>query len=289
MIAVLKHELSSHFKGLSGYVFGAFLLAIMGLYVTEYHLLGLYVEFEKIVEAISNYVFLLVIPILTMRVLSEERRQKTDQLLYSLPISMTDVVLGKYLAMLVVFFVPMTLISLYPVVLSSYGIVNLKMAYCAIIMFYLLGAALIAMGTFVSAMTENQVASAGLCFVVMLVNLLLSPIATLIPSTAVASMVAIAVLMLVLAFLVYQLTKNTTVALVIAVVLEAATLIVYLIKSSLFENLVPSILQKLSLYQHLDNVSSGKFDVAGVVYYISVIGVFLFLTVQTMEKRRWSE
>ncbi|MBQ8796858.1 MAG: ABC transporter permease subunit [Oscillospiraceae bacterium] len=289
MIAVFKHELSSHFKGLSGYVFGAFLLAVMGLYVTDYHLLGLNVKFEEIVTAISYYAFLLAIPILTMRVLSEERRQKTDQLLYSLPISMTDVVLGKYLAMLVVFLIPVALMSLYPLVLSSYGEVNLKMAYCAIFTFYLLGASLIAMGTFVSTMTENQVASAGLCFIVMLVNLLLSPIASLFPSTAVASMVAIAVFVLLLAFLAYQLTKNATVALVIAVVLEAATLIAYMIKSSLFENLVPGILQKLSLYQHLANVSNGKFDIASVVYYISVIGVFLFLTVQTMEKRRWSE
>ena len=94
---------------------------------------------------------------------------------------------------------------------------------------------------------------------------------------------------LLVAFLIYQFTKNATVALAVASVLEAATLIAYLVKSSLFENLVPTILQNLSLYQHLGNVSSGKFDIVGEVYYISVIGVFLFMTVQTMEKRRWSE
>ena len=288
MIAIFKHELSSHFKGLSGYVFGAFLLAVMGLYVTDNHLLSMSVDFERVVTGIS-FIFLIIIPILTMRVLSEERRQKTDQLLYSLPISMTDVVVGKYLAMLVVFLIPVVIISLYPLILSSYGQVNLKMAYGSLGMFFLLGASLIAMGTYVSAMTESQVASAGLCFVVMLVNYLLSPIASLLPSTTVASLVAITVFVLLVAFLIYQFTKNATVALAVAAVLEAATLIAYLVKSSLFENLVPTILQNLSLYQHLGNVSSGKFDIVGVVYYISVIGVFLFMTVQTMEKRRWSE
>lgn len=288
MTAIFKHELSSHFKGLSGYVFGAFLLLFVGIYTLVYNLSYYSVSFEPVLGGIS-FIFMVIVPILTMRVLAEERRQKTDQLLYSLPISMTDVVLGKYLAMLAVFLIPVAIVSLYPLVLSSYGDVNLKMAYCAIGTFFLLGASLIAMGTFVSAMTESQATSAGMCFVVMLLNYFIADFAQFVPASAVASLIALSVMVLLVAFLVRQLTKNTTLALAIAAVLEGAVLVTYLIKSALFENLFPNLLKGLSLYQRFYNVLYGEFDIAGVVYYLSVIGVFLFLTVQTMEKRRWSE
>ena len=288
MSAIFKHELSSYFKGMTAYVFGAFLLLVTGLYVADAHLVANSVHFEAVLSAVS-FTFMLLVPILTMRVLSEERRQKTDQLLYSLPISMTDVVLGKYLAMLVTFLLPVAIISLYPLVLSSYGEVNLRLAYSGIGTFFLLGAALIAMGTFVSVLTETQVASAGLCFVVMLANFFLSGIAALIPTTAVASLVALTVVVLVIAFITWQLTKNTTMALAVATVLMGITLAVYLMKKSLLVGLVPNVLNELSLYQRFYNVLSGEFDIGSIVYYLSVIGIFLFLTVQSMEKRRWSE
>ena len=288
MIAVFKHELSSHFKGLTGYVFGGFLLLFVGIYTLVYNLSYYSVSFEPVLGGIS-FIFMVIVPILTMRVLAEERRQKTDQLLYSLPISMTDVVLGKYLAMLVVFLIPLVIVSLYPLVLSSYGQMNLTMAYSAIGTFFLLGAALIAMGTFVSSMTESQATSAGMCFVVMLLNYFVADFAGFVPASAVASLVAISLLALLAAFLVWQLTKNTTLALAVAAVLEGITLVIYLLKDAWFENLFPNLLKQLSLYQRFYNVLYGEFDVAGLVYYLSVIGVFLFLTVQTMEKRRWSE
>lgn len=288
MIAVFKHELSSHFKGLSGYVFGAFLLLFVGIYTLVYNLSYYSVSFEPVLGGIS-FIFMIIVPILTMRVLAEERRQKTDQLLYSLPISMTDVVVGKYLAMLVVFLIPVAVISLYPLVLSSYGEVNLKMAYCAIFSFFLLGAALIAMGTFVSAMTESQATSAGMCFVVMLLNYFVADFAQFVPASSAASLIAITVIVLLIAFIIRQLTKNTTLALLVAIALIVSAVVVFFVKASLFENLFPNLLKQLSLFQRFYNVLYGEFDLTGVVYFLSVIGVFLFLSVQTMEKRRWSE
>lgn len=288
MIAVFKHELSSHFKGLSGYVFGAFLLLFVGIYTLVYNLSYYSVSFEPVLGGIS-FIFMIIVPILTMRVLAEERRQKTDQLLYSLPISMTDVVVGKYLAMLVVFLIPVAVISLYPLVLSSYGEVNLKMAYCAIFSFFLLGAALIAMGTFVSAMTESQATSAGMCFVVMLLNYFVADFAQFVPASSAASLIAITVIVLLIAFIIRQLTKNTTLALLVAIALIVSAVVVFFVKASLFENLFPNLMKQLSLFQRFYNVLYGEFDLTGVVYFLSVIGVFLFLSVQTMEKRRWSE
>lgn len=288
MRAIFKHELSSHFTGLSGYVFGAFLLLFTGIYVLSYNLSMLYVNFEYVLGGMS-FVFMVIVPILTMRVLAEERRQKTDQLLYSLPISMTEVVLGKYLAMLVVFAIPMAIIALYPLVLSSYGDVYFPMVYSAVGGFFLLGASLIAMGTFVSSVTESQAVSAGLCFVVMLINYFLADLGSLISATAVASLIAVTLLVILVAVIVWLLTKNTTVALAAAVVGEGATLAVYLADSSLFEGLVPNALKALSLYQRFYDLLDGVLNLGSIIYYISVIGVLLFLSVQSMEKRRWSE
>lgn len=288
MSAIFKHELSSHFKGMTAYVFGAFMMLFIGIYTVVYNLTYRTVSFEPVLGGIS-FIFMIIVPILTMRVLAEERRQKTDQLLYSLPVSMTDVVLGKYLAMLVTFLLPVAIISLYPLVLSSYGEVNLLWAYCGIGTFFLLGASLIAMGTFVSALTESQATSAGMCFVVMLFNYFLADFAQYIPTTAVASLIAVSLLVLVVAFVARQLTKNTTLALIVAIVLEGATLAAYVIKASLFENLVPNLLKQMSVYQRFYDVLYGELNVGSIVYYLSVIGIFLFLTVQSMEKRRWSE
>ncbi len=89
MKAVLRHELSSCFTNLSGYVFGAFLLLFAGIYTMVYNLQSATTNFEYVLGSMS-FVFLIIVPILTMRVLAEERRQKTDQLLYSLPLSMTQ-------------------------------------------------------------------------------------------------------------------------------------------------------------------------------------------------------
>ena len=288
MIAIFKHELSSHFKGMSGYVFGAFLLLFTGIYTLVYNLNYYSVSFEPVLGGIS-FIFMIIVPILTMRVLAEERRQKTDQLLYSLPITMTEVILGKYLAMLVVFLLPMAIISFYPLVLSSFGPMNLKMAYCAIVGFFLLGAALIAMGTLVSAMTESQSTSAGMCFVVMLLNYFIADFAAFIPSSAVASLVALAAVVLGLGALIWKLTKHTVAALATSAVLLGGTLAVYIVKPTLYEGLFSTFLGKLSLYQRYYNILYGEFDIAIVVYYLSVIVIFLFLSIQTLEKRRWSE
>jgi len=288
MRAIFKHELSSHFTGLTGYVFGAFLLLFTGIFTLAVNLVRYSVTFEYVFSGMS-FIFLIIVPVLTMRALSEERRQKTDQLLYSLPISMTDVVVGKYLAMLVVFAVPMLIICLYPLVLSSFGPVNLLKSYSAIAGFFCIGAALIAMGTFVSSVTENQATSAGLCFVVMLINYYVGDLANFVSSTPAASLLAVSLAVILVAIIIWRLTKNVTVALGAAVVLEGATLAAYLTDSTLFEGLFPNFMKTVSLYNRFNSLLMGSLDITTFVYYISVTVLMLFLSVQAMEKRRWSE
>ncbi len=288
MNAIFRHELSSHFTSLTAYVFGAFLLLFAGIYTMVMNLSNLVTNFEYVLGNMS-FIFLVTIPILTMRVIAEERRQKTDQLLYSLPISMTEVIMGKYAAMLVMLLIPTGIMSIYPLILRSFGNVHLPTAYGAIVGFFFLGAALIAIGLFISSITESQAVAAGLCFIVMLINYYISSLASFIAATSFTSYAAFAVLILIFAVIVRLMTKNNIISFLLCAVMEGILLAAYLLNGTAFEGLFPSIMEELSLFDRFYTFVDGVFDLNAVVYFVTVIGLFLFLTVQSMEKRRWSE
>ncbi len=288
MKAMFRHEVSSYFSGVTGYVFGAFLLLFTGIYTMAYNLKMGISNFEYVLGGMG-FVFLVAVPILTMRVLAEERKQKTDQLLYSLPLSMTEVVLGKYSALLVMLLLPVGIACLYPLVLSIFGNVYLPAAYSAIIGFFLLGAALISIGMFISSITESQPVAAGLCFVVMLVNYFLSDLANYVSTSAFSSFITFTVLILLLAVIVRAMTKSGFASLVTGILLEVVLVAAYVTSSTNITELFPKLVKQLSLFQCFYTFVNGIFDLTGIVYFLSVIGVFLFLSVQSMEKRRWSE
>ena len=288
MRAVFRHEIKSCFSSIMTYVFGAFLLVFAGLYTVIYNLKNMLVNFEYVLSNMS-FAFLIIVPVLTMRILAEERKQKTDQLLYSLPISMTQVILGKFFALLTVMAVPVGIISLYPLILSAYGNVYLPAVYGSVVGFFLLGAALIAIGIFISSLTESQPVAAGLCFVVMLLNYYLSTVAAYADTSALSSLGVLTLLVVLMAVIVRRMTKNTFTAIIAGMVVEAAILIGYIVNASAFEGLIPKIMEKLSVFDRFYVFVYGVFDVTGLVYLLTVIGIFLFLSVQSMEKRRWSE
>lgn len=288
MRAVFKHELSSYFTNVTGYVFGAFLLLFAGIYTMVFNLKAMYTNFEYVLGNMS-FAFLIIVPILTMRVLSEEKKQKTDQLLYSLPISMTNVVLGKFFALLIMFIIPVGIISLYPIILTAFGSVYLPASFGSIIGFFFLGAALIAIGVFISSITESQAVAAGICFVVMLVNYYISAIAAYASTSAFTSLAAFSIVFVIFAVIVRLMTKNTLAAIIAGIAPEAALIAMYMIDASKFEGLFPTIMEQLSLFDRFYVFVEGVFDLTGIVYFVTVIGIFLFLAVQSMEKRRWSE
>lgn len=288
MTAVLRHELSSYFTNVTGYVFGAFLLLFAGIYTMVINLQSASPYFEYVLMNM-DFIFLIIVPILTMRVIAEERRQKTDQLLYSLPLTMTQVALGKYLAMLVIFLIPVAVIGVYPLVLTAFGAVYLPAAYGALTGFFFLGASLIAIGMFISSLTESQAVAAGLCFVVMLLNYFISSLASYVPSTAFASFLCVAVCILVLGLIFRLLTRSGFAALVLTIVLEGGLVAAYTFRSADFQGLFPNLMEQLSLFDRFYEFVNGTFDLTAIVYYLTVIVVFVFLTVQSLEKRRWSE
>jgi len=287
MIAVFKHELKSYFHSLTAYVFGAFLLAFVGVGSMLYNLQAAVSNFEFVLS-FGSLIFVIIVPILTMRVISEERKQKTDQLLYSLPISTTEVVIGKYLALLVVYLVPLCIISIYPLIFRRFGEVYLLTSYGSILAFFVLGAALIAIGVFISSLTENQGLSAGIGVAVILLNYYSVSLSEYVSSTAMGTVIAICVLILALGAVIRYLTKNENLAYGVCIVLFLAVAAVSYLDIKKFEGLLPNIMKTLSLFERFYAFVNGVFDMTAIVYYLSVIAFFLFLSVQSLEKRRYN-
>ena len=287
MIAVCKHELRGYFHSLTAYVFGASLLAVVGVGAMLYNLQAAVSNFEYVLS-FSSLVFVVIVPILTMRVLAEERRQKTDQLLYSLPITTTQVVLGKYLALLAVYLIPLVVICVYPLIFAQFGEVYLPTSYGSIFAFFVMGAALMAVGVFLSSLTENQGFAAGITIAVILFNYYSVSMSEYISSTAFGSLIALDVLVILLGFLIRYLTRNEGLAYGVALALVLALSAAFLVDSSLFEGLLPAVMEQLSLFERFNTFVNGVFDVTAIVYYLSVIGFFLLLSVQSMEKRRYN-
>ena len=287
MTAVFRHELHNDFHALTTYLFGACLLAFIGLWAMMYNLRAAVSNFEFVL-ADSCLAFVVIVPILTMRTIAEERRQKTDQLLYSLPITTFQVILGKYLALLVVFAVPLCVIAAYPLIFSRYGEVYLPTSYGSLFAFFLLGAALLAVGMFLSSLTENQGFAAGIGIAVILLNYYSVSLSEYVSATAFGSAVAIYVLIVLLGVLIKHVTGNEKLAWGVAFALLAITLVAYFADTAAFEGLLPRVMTQLSLFERFYVFVNGVFDWTAVVYYASVIGFFLFLTVQSLEKRRYN-
>lgn len=287
MIAVLKHELRTYFHSLTAYVFGAFLLVFVGVGAMLYNLQAAVSNFEYVLS-FSSLIFVVIVPILTMRVLAEERKQKTDQLLYSLPISTAKVILGKYLALLVVYFVPLCVIAAYPLIFSRYGDVYLLTSYGSLLAYFVMGASLIAVGLFISSLTENQGFAAGIGIAAILFNYFSVSLAEYVSATAFGSAAAICIFAVILGWIIHYLTRNDTLAYSVSLVLLAATVIAYFVNRTGFEGLLPDIMKKLSLFDRLNTFVNGIFDMTAITYFLSVIVFFLFLSVQSLEKRRYN-
>ncbi len=286
-MAVLKHELRNYFHSLTAYVFGAFLLVFVGIGAMMYNLQEAVSNFEYVL-GFGCLVFVVIVPILTMRTISEERKQKTDQLLYSLPITTTQVIMGKYLALLTVFLVPLAVICVYPLIFAQYGEVYLPTSYGSLFAFFMLGAALLAMGVFISSLTENQGLAAGIGIAAMLFNYYSVDLAEYATATATGSTIALFALAGALALIIRNMTKNENLAYGVGLSLMAVIVAVFWIRPEVFEGLVPEIMAELSLFERFYVFVNGVFDMTAIVYYITVIVFFLFLSVQSLEKRRYN-
>lgn len=236
MWAIYKRELKSYFHSFIGLLFIAVMLFFTGLYFSVYNLLNGLPYFSYVMSAVV-FLFLLSIPVLCMRILAEERRNKTDQLILTAPVSVGGIVAGKYLALLTIFAIPTAINCLYPLMMSMYGTVPLGEAYLAILGFFLYGAASIAVCMLISSVTESQVIAAVLGFAALFLGYMMSSICGVISTTG---------------------------------------------------NLLTKILCCYDLYTPFSELLEGTLNLKSVVYYLSFIGLMLFLTVLSIQRRRYS-
>ena len=288
MSAVFRKEFRSGLTSMTGAIFMAFVLILNGLFVAYYNFISASPHFEYAVIA-ASFLSLLAVPVLTMRSFAEERHSKTDQLLYSLPLTATQIVLGKFFAMIAIFAIPTAVVCVYPIIAAAYGggEVNLATAYGVLLAYSLLGCAVIALCMFLSTLTESQVIAAVLSLGVILVVYFLKSFSSMVPTSEIASLAVVLVLALACGFIIYAATKSYIAGGVSGLVLVIAAVVVYVVKSSLYEGLIGKILSAVSIFSAIESFANGVFDITCIIYYLSLAALFIVFTVQSFEKRRW--
>lgn len=287
MSAVYKRELRAYMNNVYGWLFMAILLLFTGYMMFQNNLYDGAPEFELTLSG-SQYALLLLIPILCMRSMAEDRHNKTDMFYLSLPMKTSSVVLGKYFAMLTVYAIPCAILCVYPLVLGAFGTVNFLVAYLAILLFLILGAALIAVCQFLSSLTDNLVIAAVLGVLAVAVLLFAPWLSYVIPLTAIASFIGFVVLALLLAGIAFLTTHNLNVTAITAAVAVVPLSVIYILSRSSFEGLFPSLLQFISPFAHFAAFCQfGTFSVQSLILLLSYPVLFVFLTVQSADKKRW--
>lgn len=255
MFAIYRKELSSYFINPIGYIYlGIFLVfsALLCCYTTI--IAGTYNTSQYFFYLIIAFVIL--IPLLTMRLFAEERKMRTEQMLLTAPVTITGMVLGKYFAALTLFVGGVLLscinfIPLYVIANAERGGTDYTLTHIgpvtgqivgSLIALILLGAALIAIGTFISALTENQLSAAVITIGVIAVMVLLN---------------------------VFNMLTDASGQPIIG------------------SYAIRFVIDWVSVLSRYSNFSAGIFDYSALLYYASLAFVFLFLTVRVYEKRRW--
>ena len=286
MMAILKRELKSYFLTPIGYIYMGFFLLVAGVFFTFGNLITRSSQYTGFLGGIL-FIYLFAVPLLTMRLFSEEKRQRTDQLLLTSPISIPEIVLGKFLAAFTVYLITLAITVMYALVVGIYGDLSFWETLGAYIGFIFLGASYIAVGVFVSAGTENQLTSALVSFFSLLMIWLIDPISNSLPVDLTTGIIFAALLVVALCGYIYLNTKNLYIT--VAVFLLGAIIIAasYFIDKVVFIGLMRKFFSWFSLNKRYENFSMGLLKVDSLVYYLSFTGLFLFLTVRLIEKQRW--
>ena len=313
MTAIFKREVRSSFHGMIGYVLTAFLLVASAIYFVALNLgyglpdFGYYTLYNTI------FMLLFYFPVLTMRSFAEERRTRTDQLLLTSPVPVPGIVLGKFFALCVVFALPCVVDAVMILTLQALGATAASTLanFAALLCYYLLGCAAIAIGVFLSSLTENQIIaavagaaallglyfhrawSAGMSFTRLLGYALL--LAYLMPSlrrmfttgsaVALALFTALAAVLSVVAGL---RSRSFTLGCLTFAGCCAALTVLFLLRSSWLTEGFSAVLSALCLFAPFEEFVNSNFSIPTLVYYLTVTVLFLFFTVQELEKRRWN-
>ncbi len=287
MKAIYKKELRGYFQSIIGWLFLFFFLLLTGIYVFVDNILGGYPYFEVVLDPMAM-VFAFIVPMITMRQMAEERKQKTDQLLLTSGVSIEKIIGGKLLAAITLFAVPIAAWCIVPLALSAYGNVNFASAYSAILAFFLMGCTYIAIGTFVSCTTEHQILAAIITYGAIFFTMLAPGIGGLFENDSKTAYIVFALLGIVLISVIYMLLKNTLITVIFAVLTEGPLICVKFIKPSLLDGRVAKLFSAFGISSKQSDFINGVFNLSTVIYYLSIVALFYFLSVQAVKKRRWN-
>ena len=287
MLTVYKKDLHNYFSTFVGYVFIAAVLLSGGIYVFINNFLNGYASFGTSINSVPFF-FVFLIPVISAGIFTDEKRQNTDQLLYTLPLTSKQIVFGKYLALVTVLAVPLLVLGIYPLIMSAYGEVNFIQAYSNLFAIFLLGMALCAICMFISSLTESIIVSAILCFACMFLLYQMNSFAEALTGSQKNSLIGLALLAIALAVFIWYMTKNIYIALIPSLACAIALVLINNASKVALAGKINLVMSSVSVFNRINNFMNGIFDVTALIYYISIIVLFVLFTVYTFERKRWN-
>ena len=288
MAAIYKRELKSYFYSMTGCIFIAFMTLFLGIYFMSYNLGSGFPYFSFSLTGMLS-IMMFSIPVLTMRSLSDERRSRTDQLLLTSPVSVTGIVLGKYLSMITVFAATVLVAALCPLIIMANGTAYLAADYASLLAYFLLGCVYISIGLFLSSLTESQIIAAVSTFGVLLLLFLWPSLMMFLPAAASGCAVGFFLIWTAAVLIILRITDWAALGFVLEAAGAAVLAVLYFAKPSLLEHSLSDVLGKLAFTDVFQTfVADHILDIGGLLLYVSTIIFFIFLTVLSVEKRRWS-
>lgn len=286
MTSIIKKELQQYFTTMSGYVFlTAFILTTALVFVTN-NVLGLSSDYASTLFSTLS-IFLVLIPLLTMRLFSEEAKQKTDQLLYTSPIKISSIVLGKFISALVLFLVGLLITLTFPIILNNYGDVLTPLLLASIFGYILLIGCFISVGIFVSSITDNQITAGFITFATVFLFFILNTIIGSLPSDRLSAVIFLSFIAFICSVITLDSTKSRVFALLTFLLLMGLLILTFILNPVLFDNGIYKILSWFSLLGRFEGFVIGVIRLSDVIYYISFIAIFIYFTISNIEKRRW--
>ena len=290
MTAIFKRELRSYFHGMLGYVLTAFLLASSGIYFLALNLGYGLTDFGYYTLYRTIFMLLLYIPVLTMRSLAEERRSRTDQLLLTSPVPVWGIVLGKFFAMCAVFALPCLMNVVMILILWALGgtVPALAANFAALLCYFLLGCAAIAMGEFLSGLTENPIIAAVADFSVLLLAYMMPSLRSLFNAGSAVALAVFTAIAGAASLMAGLRTRSFILGCLTFAALCLGLTGLFLLQSAWLTEAFSAVLSVLCFFTPFEDFVNNSFSLPTLVYYLTVTGMFLFFTAQSIEKRRWN-
>lgn len=286
MFAILKRELKTYFRTPTGYIFMGLFLLIAGIFFATQILLNKSPRYSPFLSNIA-FIFLLVVPILTMRLMTDERRMKTDQLLLTNPLKISDIVVGKFLAATAFLGISLLITVIYPLIISFHGSLDTWETVGAYIGFLLLGASFVAIGLFVSTTTDNQVVAGIITFGALLLVWIMDFLKQAVPTDKLSGIIFAGVLVVGLVLWLYFSTRHLLLSIGAGIIGAAVIVLLFFIQEDIFVGFIGDVLGWLSPMNRYQDFTIGILKLDAIVYYLSFIGFFLFMTVRVIDKKRW--